>query len=127
MTGDKAAAHADAMNALSAMPEKITGDAATATLVAGADHAGDFLARLHPPLTSATGEDGSTLTVPLPGPGRYLRMKGPRVFTEAVRTGSKSWTRTWQFPSTFTQPGITGNSDLSVPSFSMYLFSTAVL
>ena len=68
----------------------IFGDAATATIVSGVEAAGDgdstgCLAVLHRPLISARGEDGSTLLVPLPGPGARVRMEGRRVFSEAVR------------------------------------------
>jgi 2-oxoisovalerate dehydrogenase E1 component len=61
------------------------GDAATATVLAGAAHASTFRAVLHQPTLSARGEDGSALAVPFPGQGRHVRMKGTRVFTEAVR------------------------------------------
>jgi len=65
------------------------GDAATATVVAGEAHQSTFRARLHAPVLSARGENGSALAVPFPGQGRHVRMKGTRVFPEAVRAMSE--------------------------------------
>jgi 2-oxoisovalerate dehydrogenase E1 component len=69
------------------------GDAASATLLAGVEHHHSPRARLYRPVLAAKGEDGSALAVPLPVPGRYLRMKGTLVFTEAVRAMADSLRR----------------------------------
>jgi 2-oxoisovalerate dehydrogenase E1 component len=61
------------------------GDAASATLVVGAEHLASAWAELTPPELSGKGDDGSTITLPLmPGQG-VIQMKGTQVFTEAVR------------------------------------------
>lgn len=61
------------------------GDASSATLLYGESHFERAQARVYRPELSARGEDGSSLSVPLPHDG-YIQMKGRRVFTEAVRT-----------------------------------------
>ena len=61
------------------------GDAASATIVSGAAHLDTAWARLHQPVLSSKPEDGSLLSVPLPGQG-YIRMQGRRVFEKAVRS-----------------------------------------
>lgn len=63
----------------------IFADAATATVLGTAIAAGHGLARLHRPVLSARGEDGSTLRVPLPREGAKVSMDGRRIFAEAVR------------------------------------------
>ena len=73
----------------------IFGDAATATIINGSDNGrvtDSGLAVLHRPLINARGEDGSTLLVPLPGPGARVRMEGRRVFSEAVRRMNEALT-----------------------------------
>jgi 2-oxoisovalerate dehydrogenase E1 component len=60
------------------------GDAATGTvLTGGGEQLG--LATLRRPLLGGLGDDGSTLSVPLPHPGAKVRMDGRAVFSEAVR------------------------------------------
>ena len=61
------------------------GDAASATLLYGEGHFERARARLFRPEVSAKGEDGATLSVPLPHDG-YIQMRGRKVFSEAVRT-----------------------------------------
>lgn len=61
------------------------GDASSATLLYGESHFEKARARVYRPELSAKGEDGSSLSVPLPHEG-FIQMKGRRVFTEAVRT-----------------------------------------
>lgn len=61
------------------------GDASSATILYGEGHFDRSTTRLYRPELSAKGEDGSTLSVPLPHEG-FIQMKGRRVFTEAVRT-----------------------------------------
>jgi 2-oxoisovalerate dehydrogenase E1 component len=61
------------------------GDAATATIVYGAEHIERARAALHRPLLSARGEDGTALRVPLGGDGEFVHMDGKKIFTEAVR------------------------------------------
>ncbi len=68
------------------------GDAASATLLYGEERLGRALARLHRPGLSARGEDGGTLSVPFRHDG-YIRMKGQKVFSEAVRAMVGSLTR----------------------------------
>jgi 2-oxoisovalerate dehydrogenase E1 component len=63
----------------------IFGDAATATLLTTSLTGPNGLALLRRPVVSAHGESGSTLNVPIPQPGAYVRMDGKRIFTEAVR------------------------------------------
>ncbi|MBV9124486.1 MAG: transketolase, partial [Planctomycetes bacterium] len=60
------------------------GDAATATVLYGAEHLDRAGARLRRPVLSGKGEDGSILRVPLPGLG-FLTMDGKKVFREALR------------------------------------------
>ncbi|MBM4000249.1 MAG: transketolase [Planctomycetes bacterium] len=60
------------------------GDATSATVLYGESHIDRAQAQLYRPELSANAEDGSTLSVPLAHDG-YIRMKGRRVFTEAVR------------------------------------------
>ena len=43
-------------------------------------------------MINARGENGSTLLVPLPGPGAKVRMEGRRVFSEAVRRMNEALT-----------------------------------
>jgi 2-oxoisovalerate dehydrogenase E1 component len=62
------------------------GDAASATLLAGSAHGPTARAHLYRPVLAAKGEDGSALTVPLPGSSRSMHMKGTIIFTEAVRS-----------------------------------------
>lgn len=62
------------------------GDAATATIVYGANHIGKSLARLHRPVLLGRGEDGSILSVPAPGGESFVKMDGRKVFAEAVRS-----------------------------------------
>jgi 2-oxoisovalerate dehydrogenase E1 component len=62
----------------------IFGDAATATIVAGAGSSGRPLARLHRPILSAKGEAGQVIRVPGAGGGHFA-MNGLRVYGEAVR------------------------------------------
>jgi 2-oxoisovalerate dehydrogenase E1 component len=67
-------------------------DAASATVVLGEDRleaAGAILSR---PALSAKGEDGTILSVPLPSDGP-MHMKGPQVFSEAVRAMEGSLAR----------------------------------
>lgn len=61
------------------------GDAASASILYGESHMDRALARVHRPNLSAKGDDGSTLHVPLLNDG-YIRMKGQKVFSEAVRS-----------------------------------------
>ena len=63
----------------------IFADAATATVLTTNASGHDLLAVLHRPVVSAHGDDGSSLRVPLPEPGAYVRMDGKKVFAEAVR------------------------------------------
>jgi 2-oxoisovalerate dehydrogenase E1 component len=60
----------------------IFGDAATASVLS-TDVSG--MARLCRPVLGAFGEVGSTLQVPLPRDGGYVRMDGRRIFPEAIR------------------------------------------
>ncbi|NNM54220.1 MAG: transketolase [Spirochaetales bacterium] len=62
----------------------IFGDAATATLVVGADNAQQMLASIDRPVLSAKGENGDILRVPLTGDG-YIYQDGPKVYVEAIR------------------------------------------
>ncbi len=62
----------------------IFGDAATATIIAGAGYCDRALARLHRPFLSAKGEAGKVIRVPGPGGGHFA-MNGLRVYAEAVR------------------------------------------
>jgi 2-oxoisovalerate dehydrogenase E1 component len=62
----------------------IFGDAATATLVVGAEHAASMLATVDRPVLSAKGENGDILRVPLPQDG-FIYQDGPKVYLEAVR------------------------------------------
>jgi len=61
------------------------GDAATATIIYGAEHIERARAALNRPLLSAHGEDGTALRVPLGGDGEFVHMDGKKIFTEAVR------------------------------------------
>jgi 2-oxoisovalerate dehydrogenase E1 component len=65
------------------------GDAATATIVYGPSCRDRMSARLHRPVTSAKGEDGHVLRVPLPGQGS-LTLDGMALFGEAVRSMVKA-------------------------------------
>ena len=62
----------------------VFGDAVTATVVHGPERLGDSPLRLHRPVLSATGDDGSVIRH---GPRNddHLFMDGPRVYTRAVR------------------------------------------
>jgi 2-oxoisovalerate dehydrogenase E1 component len=71
------------------------GDAASATLVYGEQHLDRAVARLLRPELSARGEDGSVLSVPLRHDG-FIRMNGPKVFQQAVRTMIASLNRICQ-------------------------------
>jgi len=62
----------------------VFGDAATATIVAGAGHSDRPLARLYRPVLSAKGESGQVIRLPAPGGGHFA-MDGRRVYAEAVR------------------------------------------
>ena len=62
----------------------IFGDAATATLVVGAEHASQMLASIERPVLSAKGENGDILRVPLTEDG-YIYQDGPKVYVEAIR------------------------------------------
>lgn len=61
------------------------GDAASASILYGESHLDRAAARVYRPNLSAKGDDGSTLHVPLLNDG-YIRMKGQKVFSEAVRS-----------------------------------------
>jgi 2-oxoisovalerate dehydrogenase E1 component len=61
------------------------GDAATATLISGAENAGRIRGQLNRPKLAARGEGGSALRVPHEGTGEYVHMDGRKVFAEAVR------------------------------------------
>ncbi|MFP4362241.1 MAG: beta-ketoacyl-ACP synthase 3 [Spirochaetia bacterium] len=61
----------------------IFGDAATATLVLGKNHQARGKWWIHRPVTSAKGEDGSSLFVPLLNENT-VKMEGTKVFLEAV-------------------------------------------
>lgn len=61
------------------------GDAATATIAYGQSLLDSAAALMHRPVLSAKADDGSGLTVPGPGSGRYVTMDGRKVFNEAVR------------------------------------------
>jgi 2-oxoisovalerate dehydrogenase E1 component len=63
-------------------------DAATATLVVGAQRLEEARLHFHPPVLSGRGEDGNCLSVPLLGRGS-IKMAGPTVFAEAVRSMSR--------------------------------------
>lgn len=63
----------------------IFADAATATVLGTGSAGAHGLARLHRPVLSARGEDGSSLRVPLPREGARVHMDGRRIFAEAVR------------------------------------------
>lgn len=62
----------------------IFADASTATLLVGDAHRLSPRVNLFRPVIGANGEDGSTLSVPLP-PEKYIKMDGQRVFRRAVR------------------------------------------
>jgi len=62
----------------------VFGDAATATLVVGADRAEEMVADFDRPVLSGRGEDGSSLTVPLAAE-EFISMDGPKVYLEAVK------------------------------------------
>ncbi|QDV67518.1 2-oxoisovalerate dehydrogenase subunit beta [Rosistilla carotiformis] len=68
------------------------GDASSATVLYGEDHFGRSKARLHRPELSARADDGSTLSVPSQNNG-FIKMKGRKVFAEAVRAMIGSLTR----------------------------------
>jgi 2-oxoisovalerate dehydrogenase E1 component len=63
----------------------IFGDAATATVLTTASAHRAHLATLCRPVLGASGEDGTTLRVPLPQQGGYVKMDGRKVFAEAIR------------------------------------------
>jgi len=67
----------------------IFGDAATATLIAGAESGVPGICRVLRPALAAKGEDGSLLRVPS-GTDDKIHMDGPKVFLEAVRGMMKS-------------------------------------
>ena len=67
-------------------------DAASATVVLGEERLAGAGAILSRPTLSAKGEDGTVLSVPLPS-GGPLHMKGPQVFSEAVRAMEGSLAR----------------------------------
>jgi len=67
-------------------------DAASATVVLGEDRLAAAGAILSRPALSAKGEDGTILSVPLPSDGP-MHMKGPQVFSEAVRAMEGSLAR----------------------------------
>ncbi|GIW94430.1 MAG: hypothetical protein KatS3mg110_2471 [Pirellulaceae bacterium] len=60
------------------------GDAASATILYGEAHLDRAAARLSRPELSGRAESGKLLSVPLPHRG-YIRMRGRRVFSEAVK------------------------------------------
>ncbi len=60
------------------------GDAATATVLFGPEHARQPAMRLHRPVVSSKPDGGALIRVPTPGCG-YLEMDGKRVFSQAVR------------------------------------------
>ncbi len=62
----------------------IFGDAATATLVVGANRATEMLASFDRPELSAKGENGDILRVPL-ALDEYIWQDGPKVYLEAVK------------------------------------------
>ncbi|MEZ6088954.1 MAG: beta-ketoacyl-ACP synthase 3 [Pirellulaceae bacterium] len=68
------------------------GDASSATVLYGEDHFDRAKARLHRPELSARADDGSTLSVPFHNNG-FIKMKGRKVFAEAVRAMIGSLTR----------------------------------
>jgi 2-oxoisovalerate dehydrogenase E1 component len=70
-------------------------DAASATILYGEDHFARSKGRLHRPNLSAKGDSGRSLSVPLLH-GGYIRMKGQRVFSEAVRSMVASLNRVCQ-------------------------------
>jgi 2-oxoisovalerate dehydrogenase E1 component len=61
------------------------GDAASATILCGEEHLASACAHVQLPVLSTKAEDGSLLSVPLPGQG-FIRMQGRRVFEQAVRS-----------------------------------------
>jgi 2-oxoisovalerate dehydrogenase E1 component len=61
------------------------GDAASATVVYGAEHPQAIKTKLSRPVLSAKGDKGRNLTVPAGNNGQYVSMSGQRVFVEAVR------------------------------------------
>jgi 2-oxoisovalerate dehydrogenase E1 component len=63
----------------------IFADAATATLLTTENGRFPGLAVLRRPVLSARGEGGTSLRVPLPGPGAFVHMDGKKIFAEAVR------------------------------------------
>lgn len=68
----------------------IFADAATATVLRAGDPQASGsghvpLARLHRPVLGARGEDGSSLNVPPMNSGRFVRMEGKPIFSEAIR------------------------------------------
>lgn len=66
------------------------GDGATATLVAAPESCPGAWAKLDRPVLSASGDRGGDLYVPGPNEGKFVRMNGRRVFTEAVKKMASS-------------------------------------
>jgi 2-oxoisovalerate dehydrogenase E1 component len=60
------------------------GDAASATVLHGADHAKGVWAWLSRPVLKAVGENGAALRVPTPG-GGFMAMDGKVIYREAIR------------------------------------------
>ena len=69
------------------------GDASSATVLYGEAHCDRSRAWVHRPKLSARGDVGQTLSVPFLNDG-YIKMKGQKVFSEAVRSMISSLTRT---------------------------------
>ncbi|MAR11729.1 MAG: hypothetical protein CL681_17435 [Blastopirellula sp.] len=69
------------------------GDATSATVLYGEAHCDRSRAWVHRPKLSARGDVGQTLSVPFLNDG-YIKMKGQKVFSEAVRSMISSLTRT---------------------------------
>lgn len=71
------------------------GDASSATVLYGEGHFDRAKGRVYRPDLSAKGDNGGNLSVPLLHDG-YIKMKGRKVFTEAVRTMIASLNRVCQ-------------------------------
>ena len=69
------------------------GDATSATVLYGEAHCDQSVARVHRPKLSARGDASQTLSVPFLNDG-YIKMKGQKVFSEAVRAMISSLNRT---------------------------------
>lgn len=62
----------------------IFGDAASATLLVGANEVSRMRTIIERPVLAAKAENGDALSVPLAAPDSWIHMNGPKVFQEAV-------------------------------------------